>query len=394
MTNLKEKSLKIRELNKQKLKKITPLVKAINGYFVGGCVRDYIINKRIEDIDLVTEHSFSIDSLNKAFSNIYVKGYNVLFDVLKINYKNISIDIARTRRECHFNIINKKRDCVVDLDNISLEEDVYRRDFTMNSLLLSKNLEVIDFLKLGLNDIKEKRIVFIGKGERRIEEDPLRSIRAIRFYSQLDNFQIEKTTLKTIHNKRDLVKLLSKERWGIEFEKILLSNNAYEGICLIIELGLLEYKYNNTNFKLDGLNSLPKNSILRYAYLLCCIGLSKSGVEIGHLSKDDLYSIKWLSSHVNKTIDLSTWANDFKDRRTYEIHVKLLSILRREFIMLGEEIYFINELAINGYDLLNLGICEKQISFALKNLFNCVKSGMLVNRKNCLLDYLEERKLQ
>ncbi|AMP20255.1 hypothetical protein AZF37_02870 [endosymbiont 'TC1' of Trimyema compressum] len=390
MTTLEERSLKTRELNKQKLKKVIPLVKVINGYFVGGCVRDYIINKEIEDIDLVTEHSFSADSLNKAFPNSCPKECGALFGVLKMNYENMSIDIAKTRDD-HYATIGKRRDCAVNLNNISLKEDMQRRDFTMNSLLLDEDLEVVDLLKVGLNDLKEKRIRFIGEGERRIEEDPLRSIRAIRFYSQLDEFQIEEATLKAIYDKRDLVKLLSKERWGMEFEKILLSNKACEGICLIMELGLLEY--NDTSFKLEGLDSLPKNSILRYAYLFYCIGLSKSGVEVGHLSKSDLYSIKWLSSNFNKSIDLNAWANDFKSRIPCEKHIKLLSILKKEPIVLGEDIYFINELAINGYDLLGVGVNEKQIGFVLRILLNCVKSGKLINKKNQLLDYVKERKI-
>ena len=390
MTILEEKCLKTRNYNKDKFKKVVPLVKAINGYYVGGCVRDYIINRKIEDIDLVTKHSFSADSLNKVFPNSCQKECGAVFGVLKITYENMSIDIAKTRDD-YYTTIGKRRSCVVNLKNIPLKEDMLRRDFTMNSLLLDENLKVIDLLEIGLKDIEEKRINFIGDGERRIEEDPLRSIRAIRFYSQLEEFFIEKSTLDVIYKKRELVKFLSKERWGTEFEKILLSNKANEGINLIIELGLLEYE--NTSGELTGLDTIPKNSILRYAYLNHKIGLSKKQVEIGHLSKSNCATIDWLSKHLTQPIDLRSWAKDFKNREAYEWHVKLLSTLRKDPIALGKGVYFINELAINGYDLLDCGVKEKPIGLVLRKILNGVMEGAVLNKKSQLIGYVKEREL-
>ena len=390
MTTLKEKSLKTRKYNKNKLNKVIPLVKAINGYFVGGCVRDYIINREIEDIDLVTEHSFSADSLNKAFPNSCAKECGAVFGGLKMTYENMAIDIAKTRDD-YYTTVGIRRSCAVNLKNISLKEDMERRDFTMNSLLLDENLNIIDLLEVGLKDINEKRIIFIGEAERRIEEDPLRSIRAIRFYSQLEGFFIDKTTLKAIYDKKELVKILSKERWGMEFEKILLSDKANEGINLMIELGFIDY--GGPRVELKGLDRLPKNSILRYAYLSHAIGFSKNRLEVGHLSKRELFSIEWLRCHLNQSIDLSHWSRGFKNRADFSKHLNLLNTLRKSSIVLANGPYYINELAVNGYDLIYLGIHEKQIGLVLKRVLEGVMGGRVVNEKSQLIDYIKEREL-
>jgi len=123
--------------------------------------------------------------------------------------------------------------------DLPIEDDLGRRDFTINALAWDlKNQKLIDKFD-GLKDIKEKTIRAIGKPETRFQEDYTRMLRAIRFSAQLD-FKIEKKTLTTIKKKAKEILTIAPERINEDLTKIILSDNAENGIRLMQTIGLLK----------------------------------------------------------------------------------------------------------------------------------------------------------
>lgn len=120
-----------------------------------------------------------------------------------------------------------------------LKEDLARRDFTINALAMDETGEIIDYFD-GQKDIEAKIIRTVGNPEERFNEDALRLLRAVRFASVL-GFAIEKETSGAIKKNAEWLKAISKERIRDEFVKIIESDNAYEGILLLEEVGLLEH---------------------------------------------------------------------------------------------------------------------------------------------------------
>ena len=120
----------------------------------------------------------------------------------------------------------------------SLEEDLKRRDFTINSMAMSANGEIFDPFK-GKKDLKEKLIRAVGDPEERFNEDALRLMRAVRFAAQL-NFQIEEKTKEMIRKLSKNLQFVSKERLRDELKKLVMSDNPKYGFDLISEVGVLE----------------------------------------------------------------------------------------------------------------------------------------------------------
>lgn len=119
-----------------------------------------------------------------------------------------------------------------------LEEDLQRRDFTINAMALDQNLILIDPFK-GKEDLENKLIKAVGNPEKRFKEDALRLIRAIRFASQLE-FDIENDTFESIKKQAQLIKEIANERIRDELFKILSSVNPYVGLLRLREAGILQ----------------------------------------------------------------------------------------------------------------------------------------------------------
>lgn len=183
-------------------------------FFVGGMVRDLLLKRSITDIDMATvakpEQVIKILSSMKMDST----DANKKFGVITAKQKNLEIEIATFRKD----LKGDARYHQVKFIN-NARQDSKRRDFTINSLYLSlKNNQILDFNK-GLGDIKSKLVKFIGQPQKRIQEDPLRIIRALRFALVL-NFKLEKETKATIKNNFDLIKTLTRTKIEREINKI------------------------------------------------------------------------------------------------------------------------------------------------------------------------------
>ncbi len=211
-------------------------------YLVGGVVRDIILNRPSYDIDFVFEGD--IDTLENTLKSKGIKTHRFGdFNSIHFKYKGFKIEISSTRREYY-----EKPGSYPIVSKASLKEDLFRRDFTINTLILSLDEEdfgtVIDYFG-ALNDIKNKIVRVLHPLS--FIEDPVRILRAIRFEAKL-NFRLSKDTKRLLEEalQKDMLKYAPKGRIFNEL-KIALQEKAFENIFEtykkygIIE-SLFEYK--------------------------------------------------------------------------------------------------------------------------------------------------------
>lgn len=183
-------------------------------YFVGGTVRDILLNKNVTDIDIATKAS-----PNQVMAFLHNNGYlcndvAIKFGVVVAQKGRFKAEITTFRKELYGN----NRYPIVSFVN-SINIDAKRRDFTINALYLqAKTNKIFDFYS-GLKDIKKQQIKFIGDPKKRIAEDPLRIIRALRFVVQ-NNFTLDKKNEIAIKKYFYLLKNISKNKIQTEINKM------------------------------------------------------------------------------------------------------------------------------------------------------------------------------
>jgi tRNA nucleotidyltransferase/poly(A) polymerase len=183
-------------------------------FYVGGMVRDLLLGKKVTDIDIATSAAPARVVKILSDNNIIHDDSHIRFGVVVAKSGNIKIEIATFRKDLKSSGRYPKVAFVT-----SLKIDSHRRDFTINALYLSpKSGQILDFHK-GLADIKLQKLKFIGNPEKRIKEDPLRIIRALRFARVL-NFTIDSHARKAIKKNFYLVKTLTKSRLENELKKL------------------------------------------------------------------------------------------------------------------------------------------------------------------------------
>jgi len=203
-------------------------------YIVGGAVRDYILGVELNDIDITC--NMPLELIKNNF-NVVENG--ILYDSLTIK-DEYDFEITHFRRDLSYE--NHRHPKVELVSNVF--DDLERRDFTMNALIMDKSKKIIDKYN-GIEDIKNKIIKAIGDPYKRFDEDALRILRALHFSSKL-NFKIEENTLNAIIEKKNLLNALSEERLDDYFNKIVFSKYK-NGIEYINKYDLFEYiiKYKN-----------------------------------------------------------------------------------------------------------------------------------------------------
>lgn len=216
----------------EKLKEILEMItnKGFKAYVVGGYVRDYLRKIKTNDIDICT--NARVKDLMEIFKDYKVTPLE--YGNILLETKDYLYEITTFRKDIDY--INNRKPIIEYVD--TLEEDITRRDFTVNSICMDKDGKIIDLLN-GKKDLNKKIIRTIGDPYFKIKQDSLRILRAIRFASCL-NFKIEDNLKNAIKENKDLLKDLSYERKKEELTKIFTSDNKAYGIKLLKELDLLE----------------------------------------------------------------------------------------------------------------------------------------------------------
>ncbi|MFJ7363798.1 CCA tRNA nucleotidyltransferase [Peribacillus frigoritolerans] len=201
-------------------------------YFVGGSVRDYILGRPINDVDIAS--SATPQEIKRIFPNTADIGID--HGTVLVITDTGTYEITTFRTESGYSDF-RRPDAVKFVR--SLTEDLQRRDFTMNAIAMDKTGKIIDPFN-GKRDLAQKRIITVGNPHERFHEDALRMMRAIRFVSQLD-FELDQETFDSLKENAENISEIAVERILVEFEKLAAGSNKIKAFSLLLESGLYQY---------------------------------------------------------------------------------------------------------------------------------------------------------
>ena len=221
----------------QQLQAAVPVLERINQagfevYFVGGCVRDTLLQRPLHDVDLAT--SAYPQEIKQIFPQTIDTG--IEHGTVTVIYQKKAYEITTFRTESGYQ--DYRRPDKVEFVR-SLKEDLKRRDFTINALAMNAQGEIID-LFAGMADLQQRQIRAVGVAADRFHEDALRMLRAVRFQAQL-NFTIEKQTLAGIKTNAALLSHIATERIREEFIKLMEGCNRQAGLISLYQTRLYRF---------------------------------------------------------------------------------------------------------------------------------------------------------
>jgi len=369
-------------------------------YLVGGAVRDEFFGNEFKDLDLLITNIplLKLEEILSKYGNVNSVGKS--FGILKLKLDNESeeIDITIPRTEKPTDDGGHRGFNVVSDHELSIKDDLMRRDFTINAIAKNiSNNNIADPFN-GVNDIKNKIIRVVNS--KAFIDDPLRMLRAIQFASRF-NFKIESKTFKMIKDNAYRIKEISSERILIEFDKIVKKGNKLTGATYLKKTGILDniigenveitkdIEWENIKTMGEFIYSLMHNTTI-------------NGNDIADFYKNNLKGgifthkeIKALQYGFENFTD-----NSYKNRKiAYKMHSyspdSLISkILPMDLQKAATELYSgkypkkINELTINGNDLIELGFHGKEIGNKLESLLTNIYADNINNNREELLNLL------
>ncbi|EAC7166874.1 CCA tRNA nucleotidyltransferase [Listeria monocytogenes] len=201
-------------------------------YFVGGSVRDYLLNRTISDVDIAT--SAFPEEVKEIFQTSYDTG--IAHGTVTVRENNEFYEVTTFRTEGTYEDFRRPSEVTFIR---SLEEDLKRRDFTMNAIAMDEHFALQDPFS-GQLAIQNKEIKAVGKASERFHEDALRMMRAVRFLSQLD-FELDKETEKALESQIELLQHTSVERITVEWLKMMKGKAAKRAIELLLKVKMETY---------------------------------------------------------------------------------------------------------------------------------------------------------
>lgn len=385
MLNYPEKVIKIAEIMKKH---------GYRAYAVGGCVRDSVMGRVPSDWDMTTDASpekmieiFDFEGIRTIPTGLKHGTVTVLLDGESFELTTFRIDGSYTD--------SRHPDDVTFTRN--LEDDLARRDFTVNAMAadpLCKSVceekEIIDVYN-GMDDIKNRIIRAVGEPERRFSEDALRILRAVRFAATL-GFEIEEETKRAANRLANGLNKVSAERKKVELEKMLVSDGADYGVELLFELGLEKYIHNELKKPKNSFMTLPKRFETRMAAMFFdnenvpdLSGLKMSRVESSNIKKLCNKS-KFCpeTSEKNARRMIYEYGDLAPDAAILHGYPELAEIIKRE--AKNSPCISIAQLNISGIDLIESGIEPKKIGKIMENLLLMVIDDPTLNSKEKLLE--------
>ena len=239
------------EFSKSALKVLYRLHKAgFQAFLVGGCVRDALVGLHPKDFDVATDAT--PDEVRALFSNCRLIGRR--FRLAHVRFGREIIEVATFRAASNHVDDDHAHDDEgrIIRDNVygSIEEDVWRRDFTCNALYYNiADHSIWDFAG-GVEDIKQKHNVLIGDAQQRLREDPVRMLRAVRFAAKLD-FTVDKSVSKAIRSQADLLTNVPAARLFDEFLKLFQAGHAERTYDMLRDYGLFAQLFPATDQEIE-----------------------------------------------------------------------------------------------------------------------------------------------
>ncbi len=370
-------------------------------FAVGGAVRDFLLEKPSHDYDLTTS------ALPEETAEIF-KNYNVIKTGLKHGTVTVISDghpVEITTYRIDGDYKDSRHPTGVHFTR-SLEEDLARRDFTVNAMAHNEKRGLVDIFG-GASDLDKRLIRAVGDPRKRFEEDALRIMRAFRFCSKLD-FDIEENTLAAAKVCAPRLMNISAERKSAELEGILLGLGVKKALRLMYKAGVFDViapMLNLDTARFDGVDALPCDFACRMAF--CLIGQKNHEEFIAtlRLSNSTSARIKKLIRLSESTLDLpngkslrrfmAECGDDLEDvfmiRSALGESVESLRNRAKEIKKQGDCLY-LSELKISGRDLADIGVQGKDVGEALSYLLDAVHGDPSLNKRDALLDLIKRRK--
>lgn len=370
-------------------------------FVVGGCLRDIFMQKMPADWDVCT--IATPDEVMQLFDNVTpVIPTGIKHGTVTILSDSVPVEVTTYRTDGTY-ADNRHPENVKFIK--SLDEDLARRDFTINAMAYNPYVGLVDIFG-GKNDIANKTIRTVGNPYDRFKEDALRILRALRF-SAVCGFSIEGETSAAIHTLSNLLDTISAERSLAELKRILLADKPSKIIEEYIDVfKIIIPKLNHSDY-FKMLDILPPNLTLRMTALLGDF----SSTEITS-TLNSLRSEKALKKGILSIIENSdtTPTNKAETKNFLHIHgvenaKNILTfgyykgvalgndsssfknaLLMIEDILRNDECYSLDTLAVNGSDLIKIGISSgRQIGDILDTLLSFVINGKIQNNKEILI---------
>ncbi|EHN59517.1 CCA tRNA nucleotidyltransferase [Oenococcus kitaharae] len=348
----------------EKFKRAVPVLDELekHGYqafFVGGSVRDAILGRPINDIDITTDATPS--EMKEIFKTAdHYAGEKHGTDLVFFQHENYEITTFRVDGQY---LDNRHPDKV--FFTRKLVDDLARRDFTINAFAMNQQGQVFDYFD-GLTDLANRTIKTVGEADQRFSEDALRILRAFRFSSQL-NFAIDPSTLAAANDMKANLQAIAVERIYSEFTKLLSGTNPGRSLTQMFQIGIVDFlpghqllesvqdlfvNYPGSGQSEDAVNwvkfiylsQLKSNKLVRYL---------KQWKMSRHLETQILASIDFLSQKNIGNLDL------YKIGET--IHIALRAVPRPDAEQLLDRYEHLpmhkdNQLQLDGQDLMALNI--------------------------------------
>lgn len=365
-------------------------------FVVGGAVRDLLLGKSPKDIDLIVT-SKTLDELTgilRIFGKVDLVGESFAVIKFKPFDFDMTFDIAVPRKDRKIGDGHKGFEIVTGL-HISLEDDLFRRDFTINSIAMDFDGYFIDPFD-GQKDLKNK--ILRATNPNAFADDALRILRAVQFAARF-NFKIDETTLSMMKQNIRLLADISGERMIEEFAKIIdKKGNTNVAFKLLSEIGFFSVfgiKHNSGMHVDETINTLGE-----FMHLLLFFDenkvqtLSQRFKADNDIKKQQIALIK-MHEMAEQGIDwrliavamLKTTTDSFRFNQVFSPLVPIF-----EKMSAGQMIYKITDLEISGDDMMTLGFSGKLLGDALQTLFELVLFDKIPNTKTALLTVAAELK--
>ncbi len=363
-----------------------------NSYFVGGCVRDFLLNKTPNDFDITT--SATPDKIKEVFASCKLVCAGEKHGTIGVLCDEELVEVTTFRKESAYSDF-RHPDKVIFTSQ--LEEDLARRDFTCNAMAMDFDGNIIDIFG-GQKDIKNKLIRCVGDAEKRFLEDALRVLRAFRFAAQCD-FNIEQHTLASACALAENLRFISKERIFTELVKMLSSPACYKIMPQALPVFLAVFP----TLKKEYWQQICKDIYLCNQNIILSLACILKHCD----AKRELADLK--ADSVTKNTVLFLLSNTLKDRRDIIKKIGVFGFknvcLLGKFIVINsktenqdllktinacrDEICSVKQLKISGNDIKALGIKDKNIGLALEFLLDACIDKKCANTREELLDYLK-----
>ena len=385
-------------------------------YVVGGCVRDSIMGRKPHDWDICT--SAKPEQVIEIFNHYKVIPTGLKHGTVTIMKNDKPYEITTYRVDGEYDDARHPKDVTF---TTSLEEDLSRRDFTMNALAYNNNNDLVDLFG-GVNDIKNGIVRCVGNPRERFSEDALRIMRALRFATRF-GFKIEENTFAAMKEKKSLLSKISAERINSELTQIIM--------CEAEDVARILYKAEDILFELfpalrenDGsyINNILHSNKIKSVRLALLFDFPEEQL------KDILTNLRYDNETISSVLNTRKYGQQILkyDSEKYTIEYFLKRIMhdigyedtqkalfyciaysraksneKQELLFTNmlyvvmvindrNECYKLSQLAVNGNDIKHFGYKGQQIGTVLNYLLDMVMKGVLENNKPTLLKRVEE----